>query len=311
MNFLGLVQRLRQEAGAAGTGATTVINQSGELARMVNWINDAWLDIQSLKTDFDFMRATASFRTVAGEYNYPMSQIGVSNYVNWDTTTFRNYVNPTVTLSIGNPCQAYLAKHGLNNGDAVYFATSGALPTGIVADQKYFVLASIDADHFTFSASLNGAAIVSSGTQSGTHTMSSSNTSLFAGLKSEILMDCIDYDTWRDSYLLGANRQVQTRPFQVAMSPSRGVCLAPVPSAGYTVLADYYTQPAYMTNDTDAPINFPDQFHMAIVWKALMYYGQYEESAAVMQRGMTNFNSFKTRIMNTENDNAEFCGALC
>lgn len=56
MNFLELVQRLRSEAGIAGTGPATTVGQSGELGRLVNWISAAYEDIQNKNLDWRFHR---------------------------------------------------------------------------------------------------------------------------------------------------------------------------------------------------------------------------------------------------------------
>lgn len=309
MNFLGLVQRLRQEAGASGTGPLTTANQTGELQRLVNWINDAWLDIQSLRTDWDWMRSTFSFPTVSSQGIYTTSQMGIPTWSNVDVDTLRNYVNPAVVISISSPAIATLATHGLNINDTIIFSTTGTLPTGVVAGQTYYVTNIVDANNLKFSASLNGTPVITTGTQNGTHTMSSSNTNLFVGLRSEVQMSVISYDEWRDNYYYGALRSTQSRPIEFALPPTKGISLGPVPVAGYTVLGDYFQQPSYMANDTDIP-GLPTQFHMAIVWKALTYYGQYEESAAVIQRGDSNFRNFKRRLMNDQSPEIDFGGSI-
>lgn len=309
MNFLGLVQRLRQEAGASGTGPLTVAGQSGELQRLVNWTNDAWLDIQSLKLDWDWMRSSFAFQTVAGQAIYPASQMGIQNYASVDVKTLRSYVNPTVVISATSPAIATLPNHGLNINDTVIFSTNGVFPSGVVAGQLYYVTITPDANTFIFAASLNGTAINASGTQSGTHTMTTNNTNLFTGLKSEILIANIDYDKWRDNYYYGALRTVQTRPIEFAIPPTKGIALGPVPAAGYTVIGDYFQQPSYMVNDNDIP-GLPTQLHMAIVWKALTYYGQYEESAAAIQRGEINFTNFKRKLIIDQSPSIDLGSAL-
>lgn len=55
MNFLNLCKRLRQEAGYSGSGPSTAIGQTGEAKRIVDWLNDAWMDLQSMRTDWRFM----------------------------------------------------------------------------------------------------------------------------------------------------------------------------------------------------------------------------------------------------------------
>lgn len=80
------------------------------------------------------------------------------------------------TMSIASPCVVTKVAHGLGTGDGVYFTTTGALPTGVVANTRYFV-ESLTADTFRFYTTRdtvnNGALstlVASSGTQSGVHT---------------------------------------------------------------------------------------------------------------------------------------------
>lgn len=78
----------------------------------------------------------------------------------------RNYEIFTVTIAA--PGVITKQDHYLQTGEQVTFVTTGALPTGIVADTLYFVL-NVDRDTFQVSATRNGTAITTTGTQSGTH----------------------------------------------------------------------------------------------------------------------------------------------
>ncbi|MEO9230371.1 MAG: hypothetical protein ABI216_15705 [Devosia sp.] len=80
-------------------------------------------------------------------------------------------VNP-VTISIASPGVFTWTGHGLSVGDGISFATTGALPTGIVAATTYYVKTTPDANTFTIAATSGGTAIVTTGTQSGVHTAS-------------------------------------------------------------------------------------------------------------------------------------------
>tara|TARA_S200000501_G_C20847068_1_gene754059 strand:- start:582 stop:1205 length:624 start_codon:yes stop_codon:yes gene_type:complete len=60
MNFLSLCQRLVQESGIADGGPATVTSQTGDMGRIVNWINDAWLKIQSSRADWNWMWSTGT-----------------------------------------------------------------------------------------------------------------------------------------------------------------------------------------------------------------------------------------------------------
>lgn len=77
----------------------------------------------------------------------------------------------TVTLTVGSPCMVGLAGHGLLSGAPVSFATSGTLPTGIAAGTVYYVLTIASTDLFALAATPGGAAIATTGTSTGTHTM--------------------------------------------------------------------------------------------------------------------------------------------
>jgi hypothetical protein len=80
----------------------------------------------------------------------------------------------TVTISVGTPAVVTDAGHGLANGDKIYFTTTGALPTGILAGtpatNNYFVRES-DVNTFKLSSTADGSLINTSGTQSGAHTL--------------------------------------------------------------------------------------------------------------------------------------------
>ena len=67
MNFLQLVNQLRVECGVSGPPLTTVAGQiaGSENARMVSWIQQAWIDIQTSKEDWLFLREPFVFNTVA------------------------------------------------------------------------------------------------------------------------------------------------------------------------------------------------------------------------------------------------------
>lgn len=204
MTFLQLGQRLASEAGAAGVGMSTMQNQVGEYGRMVNWINDAWMDIQRLHQDWDWQRTSATVPTVTGQANYPLSaftdangNLGLVDFGTWELSTGRNYASSS-------------------------------------------------------------------------------------GITSEIFMDYLPYNEWRDMYLYGALRFTQSRPNVFAVNPAdHSIMLGPIPITGYVFEIDYFTAPYKLVNDTDVPI-LPPQWHMAIVYKAMMRYGKYEKDSQLV-----------------------------
>lgn len=85
------------------------------------------------------------------------------------------YLRPkigSVTITVASPGVFTCTAHALVPGDRVYLTTSGALPTGLATYTVYYVIASgLTANTFQLSATAGGAAIVTSGTQSGTHSL--------------------------------------------------------------------------------------------------------------------------------------------
>lgn len=79
----------------------------------------------------------------------------------------------TATITVASPAVVTTATlHGLAAGDPIKFETDDALPSGIVSGVTYFVLStSLTTTTFRFALTAGGSAINTSGTQSGTHTV--------------------------------------------------------------------------------------------------------------------------------------------
>lgn len=83
------------------------------------------------------------------------------------------------SVTIAAPGVVTSEAHGLVKNNKVTLTTTGALPTGLAVDTFYFVIegtysdGSTDRDTFKLSATLNGSAITTSGSQSGAHYYSS------------------------------------------------------------------------------------------------------------------------------------------
>ncbi|HXS93174.1 MAG TPA: hypothetical protein VN736_01145 [Candidatus Limnocylindrales bacterium] len=95
-----------------------------------------------------------------------------SNLSSWPTSA---QLGPSgVTITIASPGVATTpTPHCLQSGDQIIFTTTGALPTGITAGTIYYVSATgLTQTQFQFSATSGGASVITTGSQSGTHTLS-------------------------------------------------------------------------------------------------------------------------------------------
>lgn len=90
MNYLQLCQRTLEKCGISGA-ITSVTGRTGELLRVVNWVNEAWHDIQLSQANWDWMRYEFTFQTVPGQQAYTPAEVGLSSFSRWHTDSFRIY----------------------------------------------------------------------------------------------------------------------------------------------------------------------------------------------------------------------------
>lgn len=76
----------------------------------------------------------------------------------------------TVTITIAAPGVVTHTSHGFATNDPVIFSTTGALPTGITAGTTYYVIV-VNSNSYQLATIINGGALTTSGSQSGTHTV--------------------------------------------------------------------------------------------------------------------------------------------
>jgi hypothetical protein len=122
----------------------------------------------------------------------------------------------TVTMTIASPC-VVTGTIALANGTAIIFQTTGALPTGLLVGTTYYVVNTTGVS-FNVAATPGGAAITTTGTQSGVHAISPRGiplTSLSGATGVPTVQDLIFVsDTSRFVFAFGANdygSSVQTK----------------------------------------------------------------------------------------------------
>lgn len=82
--FLQLVQQLQREAGIAGTAVSAVTSQTGIYEKLVNWVADADIHIQSMRVDWKFLWSEYSVSTTIGNaLPASPSDLGI-----WDKESF-------------------------------------------------------------------------------------------------------------------------------------------------------------------------------------------------------------------------------
>jgi len=87
----------------------------------------------------------------------------------WDAAI--GYNQPGVSLTIASPCVATVSGITLANGTPFTLTTTGALPTGLLPGVTYYVI-NFSSSTFNLAATAGGTAINTSGSQSGTQSIS-------------------------------------------------------------------------------------------------------------------------------------------
>ena len=216
MNYLQLVQRLRSEVGASGTGPSSVISQIGQPQRLVDWINTAWLEIQGVHNTWNWMRKPFAWETVA------------------------------------------------NVGDYLPSAITNTLTGSVMTDMRYWY-------KDTFRCQKKS-----------------------IGIQDEQWLVEWEYNVFRNTYRF--NVQVASRPVVFAENPQgKALMLGPYPNDVYIVTGEYQQRPYSLVANDDVP-NIPDYYHMAIVYKAMEYYGLYEAAPEVLARGQQKYQALLTQL---------------
>lgn len=130
------------------------------------------------------------------------------------------------------------------------------------------------------------------------------------GTNNETFLDNIGYEEWRNAYMYGALRTVQTRPVAIAPGPAMQLCVGPPTNGLYTVTGDYYTAPTSMTADGDTPTGLPAGYDMVIVYQGMIYYGGFEAASEVLDRGEVGYSKLMSEMEAKWLPECSFAGCL-
>lgn len=81
-----------------------------------------------------------------------------------------------------------------------------------------------------------------------------------------------------------------------SITPEGKLAIAPEPNGTYKVKIGYYSAPTSLSADTDEP-NMPSEFHMAVVWRAMIDGGMYEASQESLARAAAHWDSMESKLI--------------
>lgn len=99
-----------------------------------------------------------------------------------------------------------------------------------------------------------------------------------SGVSDAAYLQFVPYPEFRDAFLVGT--PIKGKPFNFSVAPNKNLLLNPIPELIHTVSGEYYKSNQSLTGNTDTP-ELPEQYHEAIVYRAMMKYARYEAAGEI------------------------------
>jgi hypothetical protein len=96
----------------------------------------------------------------------------------------------------------------------------------------------------------------------------------------------VPYEVFQARFLVST--VTNAAPVCWSIAPDKRLLIGPKPNTGdYTVTADYWAKPTALVADADEP-DMPEQFHMLLVWRALLEVAGFDAAPEVESRAKRN-----------------------
>jgi hypothetical protein len=93
--FLQLCEDVARESGAAGRAPVSVVGQTGRAAKVVDWVRDAWIEIQNQRDSWSFLQGEWTGTLTPGTAVYTAASFEIPRFARWGGDT---PVSRSVTL---------------------------------------------------------------------------------------------------------------------------------------------------------------------------------------------------------------------
>ncbi len=130
-----------------------------------------------------------------------------------------------------------------------------------------------------------------------------------AGHASEFMLEYLPYAEFRNAHLYSTMRDRTQMPINFTVDPSKNFVIGPIPDDVYNINGEGFAMPTELALDSDRP-TMPPQYHMTIVWRALMYYGQFEGAPEAYSHGQNEYSRMMKKLYADQMPVIAFGGAL-
>ena len=117
-----------------------------------------------------------------------------------------------------------------------------------------------------------------------------------------------DWDVFRTEWT--TTEIVDGTPQWWTIRPDNAFVVNAKPTADFAITVERWKNPIAMAADADEPA-MPSEFHMLIVWKAVMFYAGWDEAGAMYQNAAANFRRIFKMAVNANTPGFSIGDALC
>lgn len=130
------------------------------------------------------------------------------------------------------------------------------------------------------------------------------------GVASEMDLPYLSYDRFRDAHLFGAERTRTQVPDHFTIDPQKNFLIGPIPDGVYNINGEGFALPTEFALDTDRP-TMPSQYHMIVVWRALLFYAHKEAAPESLTFGQAQYERLMRQLLRDQLPEVTLGGALC
>lgn len=304
MNYLQLVQSAMKEAGITGLGAAnedlpiSLVSATGMTARFKDWVSQAWQDIQIEEYETEF-RKTWFSTTLNPRFYYDLDD---TDFVQPSVGDILVGDNSGTTLTVST---VYI----LNGGTFTDGSAQGLIDftniTGTPFVREIFTNQTTGdkacrwirwGDYQLMNQDEMGNAYVDNLEDLWYASLKIQSIATASQFTNELPLPFCDFSKFLQNFDL--NNTPCGRPILVTETPDDGTRLAFYPPLDqpYSLQGYYYKGQDVLVDDTDEPTGLKQMYHPMIFWRAVSYYGKYENQPGIQSEADSRYVVYKKRL---------------
>jgi hypothetical protein len=112
-------------------------------------------------------------------------------------------------------------------------------------------------------------------------------------------LEYVEWEEFKRNYQFGPTRTQTGKPTIVSVDPAKNLVVWPIPDNTYYIAGEYFKRAQTLTSSTDEPI-IPSQYHMILVWRALMLYAAYLGAPDTYAHGNNEYRRILSKLENNQ-----------